>query len=443
MKKYLALAFIFAVVVKAQCGEPGLAGGKHLSIDDVVNLALQANLDVAVAEKQVEIIQSRYRQYLGMALPNVSVTGSYTRNIKKPSIILFGQKFETGENNGFDGAANVDQVVYSGGRVKTGIEAGRKMVSAEKNALQGMKNDIVFTAKRLFYSIMLASATAVIQKDNLALSVEHLDTIHERFKQGLDPDLTVRRQDVEVADAKTTYIQALNLFEVAKLSMQDLLTLDLDVPLELTGYFAEPSETMVPYEAVVKKALEARPELQAAHTRVKIAADIVKLAAGDNKPQLSAFFTYRWTGQSSDFSPQENERDDSVAAGLRLRYSVFTGFDTYEQIKQYSIQQAQAKLAEEKMVRAVKLDVRSQWLDISEALERVRAQGASIEQARLAMEATEKRYQAGQSSQLELNDATFAFNRARTLHAQALHDYWVSVAALERAAGAYLGDIKQ
>ena len=58
-----------------------------------------------------------------------------------------------------------------------------------------------------------------------------------------------------------------------------------------------------------------------------------------------------------------------------------------------------------------------------------------MDQARLALKATEIRYRQGQANQLELNDATFALNRVRTFYSTAARDFWVSLAGLERAAG--------
>jgi outer membrane protein TolC len=87
------------------------------------------------------------------------------------------------------------------------------------------------------------------------------------------------------------------------------------------------------------------------------------------------------------------------------------------------------------------VDVKRQWLDAREALERAQSQETAIDQARRALESIEVRYKAGQAGQLDLTDATLALNRARTTHVRALNDYWVGLAALQRAAGADLKEI--
>jgi len=89
----------------------------------------------------------------------------------------------------------------------------------------------------------------------------------------------------------------------------------------------------------------------------------------------------------------------------------------------------------EKSSRALKVEVKREWLMVKEAWERAQSQESAISQARRALDATEIRYRAGQASLLEQNDATLALQQTRLLYANALHDYRVALAALERAVG--------
>jgi len=105
----------------------------------------------------------------------------------------------------------------------------------------------------------------------------------------------------------------------------------------------------------------------------------------------------------------------------------------------------QAGIAEtnlKELERAVKIQVKEAWLSMKEASQRLQSQSTAVDQARQALAATETRFKNGLSSQLELNDATFALNRVRTLSILAAHDYWVGLAALEKAAGGSLQGVQ-
>ncbi|MEK7287662.1 MAG: TolC family protein [Elusimicrobiota bacterium] len=406
-----------------------------LTLEQAIDLAMKENIDVALAELDLRAFQSRYREVVGAAIPNLALTGSYTRNFKKPVAFFGGRKTEIGELNSMQGGVELEQTIYSGGKLMAGLNASRLRVASGQDSLRAAREEVTLAVKRIFYSVLLASATASIQEDNLRSAEEHLATIRERYRQGLDSDLTVLRQEVELANAKPSLIQARNLFELGLTLLKDVLGLDVDYPVILEGRLDIQGANPPLYESLVKVALERNPDYQAARKRAEAAFQLVRVAAGDYQPQLSLFANYLWTAQSPDISPGPEESARSSAGGLRLSFPFFTGGETLERVRQAKIDRQRAQEAMRKAERAVRVEVKRQWLTLREAQERAVSQEAAIGQARRALEATEVRYKAGQASQLELNDATLAFNRARIFHAQALHDDLAALAALERAVG--------
>lgn len=436
----VALAALASPPASAQ--EQAPSAPMTLTLGQAIELAMKQNLDVGLAELDLRTFQSRYRQVMGTAIPDLSLTGTYTRNFKKPLAFFGGRKTEVGENNSMQGGVELEQTLYSGGRLSAGLKATKLGVGAGEDSLRAARDEVALAVKRAFYSVLLASATASIQEDNLRSAEEHMATIRERYKKGLDSDLVVLRQEVEVANSKPALIQARNLHELGLTMVKDLLGLDVDQPLELAGDLGEAQAAVPSYEAAAKAALERNPDYQAARKNADAAFQLARVAAGDYRPQLSLFGNYYWTAQSPDLSPGPQERGESAAGGLRLRFPFFTGGETRERVRQARIDHERAREGMRKTERAVRVEVKRQWLAVKEAGERALSQDKAIGQARRALEATEVRYKAGHASQLELNDATLALNRAATQHAQALHDYQVALAALERAAGANIEEMK-
>ena len=70
-----------------------------------------------------------------------------------------------------------------------------------------------------------------------------------------------------------------------------------------------------------------------------------------------------------------------------------------------------------------------------EAREVLESQKAVQEEAEEALRLAEARMAAGSSTQLDVLDAQTALTQARTTRAQALHDYSVARARLQRAVG--------
>ncbi len=407
----------------------------ELTLPQAIEIAFKQNVDITLAIKNIENFESFYWQAFSGALPHITLTGTYTRNIKKPVIFFGGESMTIGEDHSLEGTATAEQALYTGGKVHTALHAADKQRQAGYHLLKGTEDEVLFAVKRLFYACLLARDTVAIQQDNLNSAEDHLKTIRERFQQGLDSDLTLRRQEVDVAEAKVALIQAQNLYDVTLMSFQELLALDVDAPLRLNGKLATPDATSITYDSCVQKALRLRPELQAARKNTQIYEDLIDIAKSDYKPTLGLFATYDWTAQYQHWPPKDAEKASSIFGGLRLQHSLFSGGETWQRVRQARIQHERVKEEEARLERSVRVQVKREWLAVAEAIQRAQAEEAAVGQARMTLEATESRYRSGQSNQLELLDATVALNRTRTMFSKASHDFWVSQAALERAIG--------
>ncbi|MBI4396680.1 MAG: TolC family protein [Elusimicrobia bacterium] len=430
-KRHLAVLLLLMTSADAGRGESVLV----LTLPQALELAEKQNVDVALASLELQKFESQYKQALGNAFPSLSFTGLYTRHFKRPVIFFGGQEVRIGEDNSLDLSLGAEQALYSGGKVMKGIEAAQMYLRAETETVRGTREEVLLAVKRLFYGAVFAREVVAIQEENLANAQRHDDTIRERFNQGLDSDLAVRRQSVETANARASLISARNWQDTVLLNIQELLALDMDRPLQIEGGFEPLPGNLSESGPLKTAALERRPELQAARNSAAAYKALISVYSADHKPQLGAFANVNWSAQTGNWTVGSNESAESLNGGLILRHSLFNGGKTRARVRQARIDYERARLARERLERSVKKEVQETWLAVKEAEERARAQGTAVEQSRRVLEATEVRYRAGEAGQLELNDVTFALNRARLAEAQAVHDYWVNRAALERAAG--------
>jgi outer membrane protein TolC len=86
--------------------------------------------------------------------------------------------------------------------------------------------------------------------------------------------------------------------------------------------------------------------------------------------------------------------------------------------------------------RRIELEVRTAFSNFREAEELLKSQEKVVEQGEEALRLATARSQAGSATQLDVLGAQTALTEARTTQVQALHDYAVARARLERATGA-------
>ena len=81
------------------------------------------------------------------------------------------------------------------------------------------------------------------------------------------------------------------------------------------------------------------------------------------------------------------------------------------------------------------MEVRQAYSDYLQALELIEASKKTVEQGEESLRLAEARFRAGTGTQLDVLSAQTALTDARSNEIQALHDYNVALATLERVTG--------
>src|SRR5581483_3859284 len=222
-------------------------------------------------------------------------------------------------------------------------------------------------------------------------------------------------------------IRAKNDYRIAKNNLSNLLGYNLprdifeDVPLQLTDTLDD-----APYEInlpdAIRQALSQRSELEASRENETLQKLSVVNARSGYQPTISAFAGYNWN--NSQFV-DPNDLGYTLHGwnfGGELSWNIFDGLLTHGKVVQAKAQFEKSKtdLADES--RQIELQVRTAYSQFIEAKEVLQSQ-EKVQQ------------QAGTGTQLDVLDAETALTQARTTQVQALHDYDVARANLQRAIG--------
>lgn len=423
MKALLAL-LLFSPLLASAAPQP-------LTLDGAVSAALKSNATVVTAEETRRIYKERVREYWGSVFPQASVSAAYTNYLDKPNAAILGAK----DAGVYTGSLDINQVLWAGGKVSTGIKMATIYSRASGEQLATAQKAVARSVKQVYYSVLLAKAMAGVQKESLSLARQHLATIEAQYKQGIASDLAMLRQKVEVSNTEPALTQAQNLYEIGLVELKNLIGLDPETEIDLTDGFncgrRVPGEAAPLYAA----ALAARPDYRNMKYQRDLYHEMVSIERAGHFPYLSAFASRQYYGSKESGFPQSPDRTWSTTAGVRLSLPIFSGGSVSSRTRQAKLQEGIADNNLRELERRIKIEVKKAWLSMKEASERLESQGTAVETARKALAATEVRFRNGLAGQLELNDATLALNRAQTLYNQAQHDACSADAQLKWALG--------
>ena len=205
-----------------------------------------------------------------------------------------------------------------------------------------------------------------------------------------------------------------------------------DIPLQLSGSLeAEPYVSELP--AAIARALEKRPELGALRKARDLRLEDVALVRAGYWPSAQVFAGYG--SRNSQFSSELNRDVSGWNAGVQVSWDIFDGFLSKGKVQQTQALHDKAKFDVEDAMRRIELEVRTAHSQFIEAKEVLESQKKVVEQADEALRLANARAEAGTGTQLDVLGAQTALTEARSTQVQALRDYAVARARLERATG--------
>ena len=416
---------------------------RPLSLAEAVDLALQQNPAVLRGRKDIEATEGVILQTRAIALPKVRLSGNYSAledsDVDRPPASIPG--FSFGTDQSWATQIKVVQSIFEGGRMASAFRVSK--LSRER-ALLNFQTTVAATVldvQTAYYDVQLNARQIGVQEASLELLNRELADTTRRFDAGTVPRFNVLRAEVEVANAKPKLIRAKNAFRISKNNLVNLLGIDLpesaseDIPLNLT----DPLEA-VPYNADLSHSLtiarQRRTELEALKKAQALRREDVVSARAGYQPSLQAFAGY--DAHSSLFGPDLTDEVHGWIAGVQLSWDIFDGQRTRGKVREASALYERAGIEFDEAARNIELEVRRAFSSFIEARELLASQAKVLEQAEEALRLATARNEAGSGTQLDVLSAQTALTEARTTQIQALHDYAVSRARLERAIGANL-----
>jgi TolC family type I secretion outer membrane protein len=410
---------------------------RPLSLTDCLNIALSQNATILKAKSDLEAQQGVVVQTRAIALPQLQATGKYTdtdqRLLQEPPGFSYPQPYQN-----WNAGVQIVQTIYEGGKMVAALRTASVTKQQALAQYQTVIADTLLGARTAYYDVLLAAQQITVHEASVNLLQKELEDQQRRYDAGTVPHFNVLRAEVAVANERPALIQARNNYRITKNNLSNLLGYNLpreiweDIPLNLTDTLdAAPYQVDLP--AAIQQALARRTELVAARKTAELQRLNVVNAKAGYKPTVQAFAGYNWV--NSPYSTDVGEDIRGWNAGGQLSWDIFDGMLTRGKVVQAKALYEKSRTDVDDKGRQIELEVRTAYSDFIEAREVLESQQKVQEQADEALREARARAEAGTSTQLDVLDAETSLTQARTTQIQALHDYAVARARLERAIG--------
>ena len=155
----------------------------------------------------------------------------------------------------------------------------------------------------------------------------------------------------------------------------------------------------------------------------------------DNLPPLSLTGLNQWSAMNNDFKFKNYRWNPYSMIGITLSVPIFSGGSKFYKVKQTKVSIDQLNLQRDDTKRNLQLAVKQYIDNMNTCIKKFDAAQKGVEQAERGYMISQKRYDTGAGTWLEMNDAELALTQARLNFNQSIYDYMVAKAELEKVLG--------
>jgi outer membrane protein len=409
-----------------------------LSLTDAVNLALQRNPNILRAQKDLEAAQGVVIQTRAIAIPKVGLSGNYSAAEPSDVDTITTPGLTFGNDQNWASQVKVVQSLYEGGRILSALRVAKLTKERSMLEYQTAVANTVVEVQVAYFDVLLALQQISVQEASVELLTRELSDTTRRYDAGTVPRFNVLRAEVELANARPKLIRARNGYRISKNNLVNQVGFSVpkealeDIPLTLSGKLvAEPYKVELPQ--AIALALERRTELWALRKTQALRKEDIVNAKAPYRPSLQAYGGY--DVHNSMLSRDLTDEKNGWIAGVQMTWSVFDGRRTKGKVMEATALYERAGVELDDTGRRIELEVRTAYSNFIEADEVLKSQEKVVEEAEEALRLARARSEAGTGTQLDVLSAQTALTEARSTQSQALHDYSVARARLERAIG--------
>ena len=338
------------------------------------------------------------------------------------------RSFSTSTTNNYLAGVAVNQYLFDFGKVRGRIEQRDEEARAARSQVRLTELDLIFEAAQRYFALLAAGQKVKVYQKAIDQRSEQLHAAQVKASANLTPQIDVLTAQAALARAHTDLLEVSDEQAIARVALNNTMAIDRNAPdYELADVLTyKPVSGSL--ESFFASAIAQRPDLRVLEAEARAAGAQITQARSDYFPSVGATAGYSTIGTGLPAANNFN-------AGILITWPIFNGFATTHQVQEAKSSQNAIRYAIEDLEQRVWLDVKSAYLELQTAVDRIHQAEATLAASSGQLELADKRYNAGLGNIIELTDAERFYIEDDAAYVDALYGYSVAKATLDRVTG--------
>ena len=431
----------FSVIAAALLLSPFCADAQSqvITLEQALEIAMSENVSVKVADLEIKRTEYAKKGAYAALYPQIDLTGSYQRTIKKQVMYMTmnGQSMgiEVGKSNTINAGASAAMPVVNA-QLWGSLKLSALDVELAVEKARSSRLEMVTQVKNAYYAVLMAKEAFNVYKDVYENAVLNLEETQKKFDAQKTSEFELVRAKTSVANAVPNVYNAESSVILALWQLKAVLGVDLDMDLDVAGKLEDHSQQMFydihQHDSV---SLDNNSTMKQLAIQMEQLAQNIKLQKFANIPSLALAFNFSYMSMADDISFKEFPWTPYSTVGLSLNIPIFAGGKRYQAIRQAKNQHQQVQLQVENTERQLKIAIRQSLNSMEMNMKSYYAAQTAEESAQKAYDIAAASYKLGRGTLLDLNDAQLALTQSQLAKSQAVYNFLSAKAQLEQTLG--------
>jgi outer membrane protein TolC len=450
MIKLNSLALLFtlsAVVFQSKAQE---AKSNTFSLQQSIDYAYKNSPNYLNAENDVLMAKYKRKEVLGMAMPQITASVDMKNFMKIPTSVLpnfvspavYGGLVQAGvapydpqklSPEGYESiaanfgttfqaqaGASASLLVFSADYL-IGLKATKEYITLMNINVTRSKADLVSQVSKAYYSVLINRERLKLLEANIVKLEKLLNDTKATNKQGFVEQIDVDRLEVSYnnllteklkVERFTSYSENVLKFQMGFVGKENLSLTDSLVVTDKNEIDAS------------KIDVSNRPEIQLLQSQQRLYDINVKRLKFGYLPTVVAYSSFNYSGQRNDlkFFTKENMWYPTALLGGTLSLSIFDGFQRHYKIQQAKLDYKKGELTLQNLQLATELESTMSAINYNNSVASLQTQKRNLDLAQNIYTVSQKKYEQGIGSNLEVINAQTSLREAETNYFSAIYD---------------------
>jgi outer membrane protein TolC len=399
------------------------AGTRALTLEEGLRIIADSGRDVKIARSSEDAARSAVDLARSPWLPQMDVYGRETWLRYQPEAKFGGNIVPTSQDRFLAYGVRATQMLYDFGRTSSSLDVAQYNLKAREIETRRARNRSALEFVLAYYDLLEAEKLLQVASDEVTRYEAHKHDAEVRYSGGVVTKNEVLQAEVSLADSRQRFLVAENVRSLRSSRINSLLLRLLNEPVHPEEVQKSPAAGITLEDAWAAAEAES-PELQVIDANLKAKEESIQAIRAEYLPTLYLAGGYEFL---------ENRylvHDDnwSLIAGLNL--NLLSGGSTAARVHIGRSEQASLRLTRDKIADAVRLDVKSAYLDLGSATQQMDVTKAAVAQAEENLRLQRLRYQEGVGTAIEVLDAVALLTTTQSNTWRALYGFERAEAAL-------------